>query len=687
MHSFLRFPVQTLVFCLGIFAYVSPSQAARPYIKTNAIWVYPDASQPAGNPILNSSIGQALIASARASGVTTIYLGVYNSTLNANGRHLYDESSITNFVAEAREASMQVYAAYGTSAGAQNWPAIGCGASGSPSAPLQLLNEIAAYNLPTPTAPVYDPVTMTTFNYLATFNGVILDVETPTADQNLLDFYSCAQQLLEQNNLNPAVTMNVSWTNNIGAGGPAYQQILNLGGGFENVVILGNSGFAGTFGANDGGIVSADTPAVAFRNDLFNVLIGLSTSASDPQGFFPAGQQGLDYQAQSVLNQFTANGINFGGFAIQNYGDSYLVGTAAWPSTNLTFPTGPSVEFLATGPAESDVKIGAVVVSAIFPNNTNPGATLTVTPVNPETQTPTPTGFQLTNLAFDVSTTAVFTGPVTVCFTVPTLDPTVFAGLAVLHYIGGVAVNQTITSGPYAPNPIGQTICASVTSFSPFVLATVSTSPKSGSACNGVYNGLFTGNISVTSGQSCKFTAGGVTGNVTLNGGNLVLGNAKITGNVQIGGGTFSIGPGTSIGGNLQIQNMPAGTSQNQVCGTGVHGDLQFQNNGAAVLIGSTAAGSCAGNAVGGNLTIQNNTATAGAVGNTVGNNLTVQNNMAATIVNGNSVHGNLQDQNNSAATQVFGNTVGNNLQCQQDASITGGGNTAQSKQGECAAF
>jgi hypothetical protein len=42
----------------------------------------------------------------------------------------------------------------------------------------------------------------------------------------------------------------------------------------------------------------------------------------------------------------------------------------------------------------------------------------------------------------------------------------------------------------------------------------------------------------------------------------------------------------------------------------------------------------------------------------------------------------------NTAATQVFGNKVSNTLQCQSNtASITGGGNTAKQKQGQCAAF
>lgn len=95
----------------------------------------------------------------------------------------------------------------------------------------------------------------------------------------------------------------------------------------------------------------------------------------------------------------------------------------------------------------------------------------------------------------------------------------------------------------------------------------------------------------------------------------------------------------------------------------------------------------CPGNTIKGNLDIQNNTAAVSAVGNTVGKNLTLQSNTAATKVKSNNVTGDLQDQNNTAATQVFSNAVGGNLQCQGNTVISGGGNTAGSKQGQCSTY
>jgi hypothetical protein len=50
-------------------------------------------------------------------------------------------------------------------------------------------------------------------------------------------------------------------------------------------------------------------------------------------------------------------------------------------------------------------------------------------------------------------------------------------------------------------------------------------------------------------------------------------------------------------------------------------------------------------------------------------------------------VTGNLVEQNDAAAAQVFDNQVASSLQCQNNTSITGSGNTARQKQGQCASF
>ncbi len=213
---------------------------------------------------------------------------------------------------------------------------------------------------------------------------------------------------------------------------------------------------------------------------------------------------------------------------------------------------------------------------------------------------------------------------------------------------GGITiidVSETMNSAPPAPPP-------------PLAL---------GNACNRIYGGTFTGDVIISAGQNCTFTFGHITGNVRVDGGNLSLSAVLIGGNVQITGGTFSIGPATSITGDLEIHNIPAGTAQNQVCGSNVFGNLQVHDNGASVQIGSSSPSSCAGNVIDGNLEVHNNS--------------------ASTAVFGNTVTGNLDDHNNTAPTQVFGNTITGNLQCVGNSSITGGSNTARQKQGQCSGF
>ena len=256
-------------------------------------------------------------------------------------------------------------------------------------------------------------------------------------------------------------------------------------------------------------------------------------------------------------------------------------------------------------------------------------------------------GFQFSDTSSVVTGTATLTTTATPA-SVPGQYPITFATftLAAVNY-AVVAASQTGT--------LTITFTAAV--------------PASTTACNGAYSGTFSGNLKVSAGQTCVFVNGGVTGNVQLDGGALTLAESNIGGNLQISNNaTFTIGPGTIVNGNLQVQNLNSGLAPGQICGTTVHNDLQFHNNDTGATIGSPSSSpACAGNTVGGNLQVFNNS--------------------GATTVDGNIATGNLDDHNNTGPTQVFNNIVGSNLTCQQNTSITGGGNMAKSKSGQCAAF
>ena len=254
--------------------------------------------------------------------------------------------------------------------------------------------------------------------------------------------------------------------------------------------------------------------------------------------------------------------------------------------------------------------------------------------------------------------------------------------------IANQAGNTNYAAAPQATQSVNATFTGSV--------------PPSGTACNGAYTGTFQGNLSVTSGQNCVLVGGGASGNITETGGNVVLSGATVGGNVTVnGGGTFSIGPTTNIKGNLQIQSIPSGSATNQVCGSTISGNLQFQSNHTAVLIGAGTP-ACAGNVIKGSLQVLSNTAPITLDGNTVSGSFQVQTNSAsvtmdtnkvsgavqvqsnsgATTLDANTVGGALQDQSNTGATQVISNIITGALQCSSNTSITGSGNTASSKQG-----
>src|SRR5439155_25481493 len=98
-------------------------------------------------------------------------------------------------------------------------------------------------------------------------------------------------------------------------------------------------------------------------------------------------------------------------------------------------------------------------------------------PIDPDSAGMLPSGYELTgaNLAFEITTTATYTTPIIIAFQV-SVDPLTFSQLRVLHNEGGTLVDRTATDP--APNPTTQTIYASVSSLSPFVVAKLTLSAQ-----------------------------------------------------------------------------------------------------------------------------------------------------------------------------------------------------------------
>jgi microsomal dipeptidase-like Zn-dependent dipeptidase len=205
-------------------------------------------------------------------------------------------------------------------------------------------------------------------------------------------------------------------------------------------------------------------------------------------------------------------------------------------------------------------------------------------------------------------------------------------------------------------------------------ISATATVPPSGTACNGAYQGgTFTGNITVTPNQICEIDGGVVNGNVTSTGGVVILlGGTTVTGSVNISG--------KATGSDATVPL--------QVCGATVKSNLLIQTDSSAITLGGT---SCGATKVGGNLIVKSDSGAVSITSTSVTGNMTVQGNTGTVLVSGNTVGGNMQVQNNTDAatnaTQVMNNHVSQNLVCSGNTSITGQGNTAKSKQGQCATF
>lgn len=309
---------------------------------TQALWVFPGSSN---NPITDTTARQALLSYTASSGVKLLYLSVYSSTANAQGRLMYDETAIADLITKAHTAGSKVFAAYG----APDWPGLGCNAN---SFPLQRLAEVAAYNAA---------------NSSAKFDGVILDVEPPepqtvSAYQALLAQYQCIRDALPAE-VGLSVAIRFFWNDVIeypagsGVTKPVYSHVMAMS--LSNVVVMGYRDFAGPSDCSNDGIICLDQDEIAAARSLGKldlVLVGLETSdpastgISNKETFFEEGQEALNTQAQTVADHF---GILSGlaGFAIHNYQNSYLSGAnASWPQTNSGFPT-----------ASHEVKVSSVL--------------------------------------------------------------------------------------------------------------------------------------------------------------------------------------------------------------------------------------------------------------------------------------------------------------------------------------
>jgi CSLREA domain-containing protein len=159
----------------------------------------------------------------------------------------------------------------------------------------------------------------------------------------------------------------------------------------------------------------------------------------------------------------------------------------------------------------TNVSVTAGPVTVNYSGVTQAGVT-TVEEIDPATAGTLPGGFSFGPglPAYEITTTAQYTPPVTVCIQVPGVsDPTQFATLSIFHYENGMLVDKTVSR-----DSLARKICASVSSLSPFVVAQLLT-PAGDMTAPAVTisapldGATFVKGQAVTADYSCQDEAGG----------------------------------------------------------------------------------------------------------------------------------------------------------------------------------
>jgi uncharacterized protein (TIGR03437 family) len=335
---------------------------------SQAIWVNSVSGLP--SPVTDAPAMNTLIQNSAASNVNMLYVSVYSSTPDSQGRYLVDESAISGLIQAAHSHGIQVYNAMGDS----DWPTKGCASS------------------QTPYARFADTLGYDSANPAARFDGIMLDVEPGSNPDfpSLLELYQCFQQQASASGLGLAAAINAYWTTSVTFNGVtevAYQQIVDLK--LTSLVVMGYLNSTGTLDCSQSGIACLDAPIIEYANatgQAGQIVVGVDTDNPATSGsaandtFYALGQAAMNAAVQSVYSQVAAANLAFGGFSINNYRDSYLSGTVTgWPSTNpglLGLPPQFTAASVVNAAGMSGGSIAPGEVTSIFGQNLGPASPL-----------------------------------------------------------------------------------------------------------------------------------------------------------------------------------------------------------------------------------------------------------------------------------------------------------------------
>jgi len=165
--------------------------------------------------------------------------------------------------------------------------------------------------------------------------------------------------------------------------------------------------------------------------------------------------------------------------ATTQQGAGYFIATIIPPSPTPTPSPTPVPTVQPNTPVGAPVTVRIFDASVTFPTVTQAGDTIFVPIIPPASAGTPPAGYVIcpTCAAYDITTTAVYTAPVNVCLGVPSgIGAPAFSTMILLHGEGGVLVDRT--TGRFTNMDGDRTVCGSVSSLSPFVLAQTSGTPS-----------------------------------------------------------------------------------------------------------------------------------------------------------------------------------------------------------------
>ncbi len=193
----------------------------------------------------------------------------------------------------------------------------------------------------------------------------------------------------------------------------------------------------------DGVLVATNATGGAIGYDTRPVVIG----ADIENGLFQLGWRGL-------IDDITLYNRALSLTEIQSINNAGINGKTKQAATSVG--------------VNSNTQVGDATIT--FDNVTIAGMTFDFTIV-PTSAGMLPTGFTNTGLAYDISTTAVYSGNIQVCFNLPALTAKINS-VRIFHRENTSLIDRTSST-----NAMTNTVCANVSSFSQFVIATVGVRP------------------------------------------------------------------------------------------------------------------------------------------------------------------------------------------------------------------